>query len=84
MLPRQVIGMSIDMLKPGSYLVFLLIHPVTTAAKSVMFMSPLSKAHTHRDTKEADGSASALALLLCQVFISAVTACAYPADTLAK
>lgn len=45
-------------------------------------MPMLSKVHT--DTKKADGSASALALLLCQVFISAVTACAYPADTLAK
>lgn len=72
------------MLKPGSYLVILLIHPVTTASTSVMFMSLLSKAYTHGDTKKADGSASALTLLLCQVFISAVTACAYPADTLAK
>lgn len=36
------------------------------------------------DTKKADGSGCALSLLLRQVFISAVTACAYPADPLAK
>ncbi len=76
--------MSIDKLKLGSYLAFLLIHPVTAAAISVMFMSQLSKAHTHTHTKKADGSASAVAFLLCQAFISAVTASAYPADTLAK
>lgn len=61
---------------------FLQIHPVAPALTSGMFVSQQSKAHT--DTKKCDSSASALLLLLCQVFISAVTACAYPADTLAK